>query len=104
MTHWEKVYMLLFMRHGTGGFIMSTQTSFHRRKVSSKNQKPEHTCGVCGDTIQPGGYFIRRRYRERALCYYEAMHAGTMYPVRCKSVCESCMTDGEKNQLAELIQ
>ena len=46
----------------------------------------DRRCIQCRGTIRKGAYC--QQYRERALSHREAMHAGTMYPVRHR--CQDC--------------
>jgi hypothetical protein len=61
-------------------------------------QKKQRNCVKCNKKIEKGEVF--GKYRERALSYNEAMHAGTMYPHR--NVCKDCFGPKQLKDWEEL--
>jgi hypothetical protein len=51
--------------------------------------KKERKCSRCGGKIPEGA--LLGKYRDRATCYYEACHAGSMYLMR--NVCRECLKE-----------
>lgn len=60
------------------------------RTLKQARARRDFVATQCGHKVCKGADCWVMRYRERAVSYREAAHAGTMYPMRTRTWCAAC--------------